>query len=310
MQNEQPETANSEVTAATALPYLVTSSDPQAGTKHEDAEEALEIPQRLNKSGKLRAIPFPLKLMRVLTNKQYEHTITWMPNGKSFAIVKPEAFVAEILPMHFKAAKYASFTRKLYRWGFTRVADEDEDSEEFYHKFFQKGRVDLSLKMTCHTAQFKARLVPLKTQEPAPLPTTRSPASSPTISPQQLWVQDHMPILPFSQSLVSSNNDMEAMELEAMRLTKSIQAASMSRRILAMIHQQRKNAFLPTLGDPRSCSSVMEYSAPVLPLYHLYRQQMGTDAWLQALRTSQPSVSQKAVDELSRIKNIQGAKTA
>jgi hypothetical protein len=222
--------------------------------------------------------------------------ITWMPNGKSFVIVNPKAFVTEILPVHFKSAKYASFTRKLHRWGFTRlgVAD-DEESGEFCHMYFQKGRVDLAMKMAGNAGKFKARRVALKTQEPAPLPP--------------------VPIMAFPQyqmvgSEVGSNNGNKAMELEAMRLKKSLQAAAASRRFLAMIQQQRKNAFLPSLRDPRSSGLSMGYSAPVVPLYHLYRQQMGADAWLQALRTSQPSISQKVMYESPRIKNILGAMTA
>ncbi|KAG7341948.1 HSF-type DNA-binding protein [Nitzschia inconspicua] len=122
----------------------------------EEEQEELEIPQRFTKSGRKRAVSFPLKLMKVLSNKDFSHIITWMPSGKSFTVLKPKAFAAEILPDHFKSAKYASFTRKLHRWGFNKHYKGDETGA-FYHKDFQKDRLDLAEKMTCHKAPDSSR---------------------------------------------------------------------------------------------------------------------------------------------------------
>jgi hypothetical protein len=55
--------------------------------------------------------------MKVLSTKEFENIITWMPSGKSFSIIEPKAFVADILPEHFKSAKYASFTTGEKRQG-------------------------------------------------------------------------------------------------------------------------------------------------------------------------------------------------
>lgn len=87
------------------------------------------------------------QLMKVLSDPQNSHIISWMPGGRSFAVVNPKKFVEEILPKDFKSAKYASFTRKLHRWGFLRV---DDISGEFYHRLFQRNRFDLAEKMSCH----------------------------------------------------------------------------------------------------------------------------------------------------------------
>lgn len=86
--------------------------------------------------------------MNVLSNRNFAHIITWMPSGKSFSILKPKLFAAEILPGHFKSAKYNSFTRKMHRWGFNRHYRGDE-SGAFYHKDFQRDRFDMVEKMTC-----------------------------------------------------------------------------------------------------------------------------------------------------------------
>lgn len=87
--------------------------------------------------------------MKVLSQKEYTEIITWLPDGKSFTIIRPKAFVAEILPDFFKSAKYSSFTRKLHRWGFQRHL-RGEDAGAFFHKHFIRGRLDLVERMTCH----------------------------------------------------------------------------------------------------------------------------------------------------------------
>jgi Trp operon repressor len=89
--------------------------------------------------------------MKVLSNQEFSHAITWMPSGKSFSVLKPKVFTAQILPDHFKSAKYSSFTRKLHRWGFARHYKGDE-AGAFYHKDFQKDRIDLAEMMSCEKA--------------------------------------------------------------------------------------------------------------------------------------------------------------
>jgi HSF-type DNA-binding len=87
--------------------------------------------------------------MKVLSCSDYEHIICWTPSGMSFSIEKPKLFTAEILPEHFKTAKYSSFTRKLHRWGFMRHYRGIE-AGAFFHSDFQKGRIDLVEKMSCY----------------------------------------------------------------------------------------------------------------------------------------------------------------
>jgi HSF-type DNA-binding len=87
--------------------------------------------------------------MKVLSCKEYESIICWTPSGKAFTIEKPKLFASEILPQHFKTAKYSSFTRKLHRWGFMRHYRGSETGS-FFHKNFMKGRLDLIEKVTCY----------------------------------------------------------------------------------------------------------------------------------------------------------------
>ena len=47
--------------------------------------------------------------------------IAWADEGRAFIVRNPDAFAREVVPMFFKATKFSSFTRKLYRWGFRQV---------------------------------------------------------------------------------------------------------------------------------------------------------------------------------------------
>lgn len=65
---------------------------------------------------------FPQKLMSVLNEPSLSDIISWLPHGKSFVIIRPDVFTAQVMPKYFPPvdskgpAKYPSFTRKLNRW--------------------------------------------------------------------------------------------------------------------------------------------------------------------------------------------------
>jgi hypothetical protein len=133
-----------------------------------------------------------LQLMKVLSNRNFAHIITWMPSGRSFSILKPKLFATEILPDHFKSAKYSSFTRKMHRWGFMRHY-RGEESGAFYHKDFQKDRLDLVEKMACQKAiepykassfAMKVESAPTKDSRPSKktVPASSTPSSSSGVS--------------------------------------------------------------------------------------------------------------------------------
>lgn len=86
--------------------------------------------------------------MKVLSEKDFADIVAWTPSGKAFNIIQPKLFTANILPSHFKQAKYSSFTRKLHRWGFMRHYRGPE-AGAFFHKHFRRGRMDMVEKMTC-----------------------------------------------------------------------------------------------------------------------------------------------------------------
>lgn len=236
--------------AATALTALSISPKADRG----DDEESFEIPQRFTKSGRKRAVPFPLKLMKVLSDSRFNDIITWTPSGKAFTIVNAKAFVADILPEHFKSAKFSSFTRKLHRWGFMRHYRGDE-SGAFYHKDFQKDRLDLVEQMTCKAeTPTKSIAAIAKT-----LPATKKPGQKPAASiPKtenvlRAGVQSSIqsvaseipmqaPINAAPATIVASHLD-AAIEIEVTRrLQERLQQVALSRMFM---QQQLNNPVIP-----------------------------------------------------------------
>lgn len=56
---------------------------------------------------------FAQKLMNILSVKECQSAIRWMPNGCAFCIVDSNELVEKVLPKYFKEAKYTSFVSSL-----------------------------------------------------------------------------------------------------------------------------------------------------------------------------------------------------
>lgn len=113
---------------------------------------------------------FPQKLMAVLDNDQMSDIVTWLPHGKGFIILQKKRFASEVMPLYFKHSKFTSFTRKLNRWGFTRVTRGPE-SGAYYHKYFQRGDHHMCLQMHCQSKPNTNN-----SPRPSPPPLAESPA--------------------------------------------------------------------------------------------------------------------------------------
>jgi HSF-type DNA-binding len=123
--------------------------------------------------------------MEILSTEEYHDIICWLPHGKGFLIVDKTRFANDVLPKHFKQAKYTSFTRKLNRWyvfpwyengqsnrsnqfyhfyidirNFIRVTRGPEVGS-YYHPYFQKDQRKLVLQMTCIGSKQSQSLKPL-----------------------------------------------------------------------------------------------------------------------------------------------------
>lgn len=104
------------------------------------------------------ALTFPEKLMNLMKFAEKQDTetfcVAWLADGKSFVVRNPEEFIRKVLPKFFKATKFSSFTRKLYRWGFRQVnrGIGPDDPIIFGNEFFQRDNLELMAKMRSVTA--------------------------------------------------------------------------------------------------------------------------------------------------------------
>ena len=103
-----------------------------------------------------RAKSFPEKLMEALIRYGDEEVVAWLPDGKSFVVVKPDEFVTLVLNPIFKQAKYTSFVRKLHRWGFVRLTS-GTGTDCFHHPLFNRNRRDLASKITVAAGTQKSK---------------------------------------------------------------------------------------------------------------------------------------------------------
>ena len=102
------ETASAPSGAASAAEKAVISDDDDESCKKNGVRCKREI--------------FPQRLMAILNDASLAEIVTWLPNGRSFVIVRPDVFTETVLPKYLPpvdargSTKYPSFTRKLNRW--------------------------------------------------------------------------------------------------------------------------------------------------------------------------------------------------
>jgi hypothetical protein len=87
--------------------------------------------------------PFPTVLhgmMEEAEEKGFTNVISWQPHGRTFLILEPKLFVAEVLPEYFKHSKLSSFQRQLSLYGFVRLTHDGPDRGSYYHECFLRGR--------------------------------------------------------------------------------------------------------------------------------------------------------------------------
>lgn len=89
-----------------------------------------------------------------------EQSIGWVLEGHAFVIRDKDQFCAEWVPTFFGQAKFSSFTRKLYRWGFRKVnmaphhvaEAAPPDAYYFGSEHFQRDKKELLAHMKSVTA--------------------------------------------------------------------------------------------------------------------------------------------------------------
>ena len=80
---------------------------------------------------------FPFKLYDMLEDAErydFDHIISWLPNGAGFRVHKPDQLVENILPKYFNLqTRYKSFQRQLnmYEFKMLRKASKGSYEEQF-----------------------------------------------------------------------------------------------------------------------------------------------------------------------------------
>jgi hypothetical protein len=119
---------------------------------------------------------FPMKLHALLADPAVRDVISWLPQGKSFVVLRPDVFASSVLPRYFAPEgsnslnarpaagkdgtikktqgvhKYPSFTRKLNRWGFRQIS-RGPDAGAFCHDLFQRDAPELCRGMVCQKSR-------------------------------------------------------------------------------------------------------------------------------------------------------------
>ncbi|EEC50281.1 predicted protein [Phaeodactylum tricornutum CCAP 1055/1] len=128
-----------------------------------DKDDCSDLTDNNNPEGEEQAPKsFPQKLMDILSNEDNTEIISWLPHGNGFIINKKKTFANDVLPKYFKASKFTSFTRKLNRWGFTRVPRGPETGA-YFHKLFRRDKPELCLQMTSNSGN-KYQTSPMQQQ--------------------------------------------------------------------------------------------------------------------------------------------------
>ena len=94
------------------------------------------------------ATSFPEKLFQILEHASDDSSLWWVNSGSSFCIL-PKQFDHKEAVEYFQGTQFSGITRRLFRYGFDRVATRKGCTEYpsgaliFENQFFRKGRFDL-----------------------------------------------------------------------------------------------------------------------------------------------------------------------
>jgi hypothetical protein len=93
--------------------------------------------------------PFPEKLHRLLVEVEAagrSDVISWVANGRAFAIHKPDKFFKDIVPLYFRQSRLSSFKRQLNLYGFELI-NSGPARGGYFHDLFVKDQPELCRRM-------------------------------------------------------------------------------------------------------------------------------------------------------------------
>ena len=128
--------------AITELSQEVATANHGTTSSTREADEVPSSKSARPTSG--RRLTFPEKLMELLNSEDAQSAMCWIQVGSAFALHQI-LFMKNILPLHFEGTKFESFTRKLNRWGFKRIAGEGipDNAFAYSHHLFKRDFPEL-----------------------------------------------------------------------------------------------------------------------------------------------------------------------
>lgn len=180
---------------------------------------------------------FPERLMELLEGEKVKEAMWWLPGGCAFAI-RPKIFYDAVLSKYFQGTKFESFTRKLNRWGFRRLASQGvpQSTIAYYNTCFKKGQPHLLKNMRSgnkgkfneaekpHPASLVASVPTTAAQTPFPVPDVSQSIESTEMQSLREYLKN--------QSIVAARQSQQAAALRA-------QTSSKEQDLLASLQQQQ-----------------------------------------------------------------------
>lgn len=99
----------------------------------DEADDEPDTRRRGNTGRSIRVQKFPVKLYAILARPEFSEIITWMPHGRSWKVLKPNAFETLVMPLFFEYSNYHSFNRLVNAWSFRRFSS-GPDRGSYYHE--------------------------------------------------------------------------------------------------------------------------------------------------------------------------------
>ena len=128
------------------------SEEPSTKQRRLDSNEDGSKRSADKSTSKEKAEPFPFIMMRIIEEDVSEATM-WNTAGDIFC-VQAQQFKDNLLEKYFPGTKFESFTRKLNRWGFRRVVDQQKEfprgAHVYNHPLFQRDKPELVVDVTAN----------------------------------------------------------------------------------------------------------------------------------------------------------------
>jgi len=107
-----------------------------------------------------RRVTFPEKLMTLLLKPENRDIITFLPDGKYFAI-RTKEFSNDLMKKNFNVETFEEFLELILAWGFTRISGTEASDlpiQIFRHPYFKRGVVVDRQRVRCGKADRERRL--------------------------------------------------------------------------------------------------------------------------------------------------------